>query len=234
MMTFENIPLSLLIVLLIRAFWIVAFFGFIQYILLKAIRNERMHDIVEFYNPLVRNVTWVLFTIHVIYDLVKVNPIVSLAVLGTLLALGWQPARDFIQGTIFRFQKGDIKGQLLKVKKYHGIINKMHNTKIELTGKDGEILQIPYSRIISEVTTKPASAKELKTGNVIIRLPADSNIEQTKIAIKEKLLNLPWIVSSKGVNIEKLDDIDGVQRLKVVFSTLNFAYIDQVRRLLEG
>lgn len=233
-MTFENIPLSLLIVLLIRAFWIVTFFGFVQYVFLKAIRNERLHDVVEFYNPLVRNVTWILFTIHVIYHLAKINPIVSLAVLGTLLALGWQPARDFIQGTIFRFQKGDITGQLLKVKRYNGIINKMYNTKIELIGKDGEIVQIPYSRIISEVTTKPASAKQLKTGNVIIQLPLGSNVEETKNAIKEKLLNLPWIVSSKGVDIEKLEDKDGVQRLKVAFSTLNLAYVEQVRRLLEA
>lgn len=53
-MDFNNIPTSLLILLLIRAFWIVAFFGFIQHILLKAIRNERLHDFVAFYTPFLK------------------------------------------------------------------------------------------------------------------------------------------------------------------------------------
>ena len=233
-MNFNNIPTSLLLVLLIEAFWIAAFFAFIQHILLKAIRNERLHDFVKFYNPLLRNVVWILFSINVIYHLAKVNPVVSLAVLGVLLALGWQFIRDFMHGTIFRFQKGDITGQLLKVKKFSGLVNKMHSTKIELSTKDGEIIQIPYSRIISEVTTKPRATKHLKTGNLIINLPEGSNIEAAKNKIKEQLLNLPWVVSNKGIKIEKLEQKGGKIQLKVAFSALNVEYVERVREVLNA
>ncbi len=231
-MEFDNIPTTLLIVLLIRAFWIVVVFGFIQHILLKVIRHERLHDFVKFYNPLFRNVVWMLFAISVIFHLAKINPTVSLAVLGVILALGWQSIRDFVQGTIFRFQKGDILGQQLKVKNYSGVVSKMHNTKIELCAKNGEIMQIPYSRIISEVTTKPATTKHLKTGNVIVALPLESNVEESKNKLKEQLLNMPWVVSSKGVTIENLKPKNGKQQFKIAFSTLNTEYVERVRELL--
>ncbi len=233
-MEFNNIPTTLLILLLVRAFWIVAFFGFIQHILLKVIRNERLHDFVKFYNPLLQNVAWVLFAMNVVFDFSKINPVVSLAVLGVMLALGWQSIRDFVQGTVFRFQKGDITGQRLKVKNYSGVVVKMHNTKIELRAKNGEIMQIPYSRIISEVTTKPAATKHLKTGNLVVALPVESNVEEAKSKLKEQLLNIPWVVSSKGVHIELLKPKNGKQQFKVVFSTLNAEYVERVRELLEN
>ena len=233
-MNFNNIPTSLLLVLLIEAFWIAAFFAFIQHILLKAIRNERLHDFVKFYNPLLRNVVWVLFIINVIYHLAKVNPVVSLAVLGVLLALGWQFIRDFIHGTIFRFQKGDITGQRLKVKEFNGLVNKMHSTKIELSTKNGEIIQIPYSHIISEVTTKPKATKYIKTGNLIIDLPEGSNIENAKNKLKKQLLNLPWVVSTKGIKIEKLEQKGGEIQLKVAFSALNAEYVERVREIINA
>ena len=231
---FNNIPTSLLLVLLIKAFWIAISFAFVQHILLKAIRNERMHDFVKFYNPLLRNVVWILFSIHVLYQLTQVSPAVSLAVVGVLLALGWQSVRDLVQGTIFRFQKGDISGQRLHVKKYTGIVNKMHNTKIELNTKDGEIVQIPYSHIISAVTTKPTATKHLKTGVVFLDLPEGSQVEEAKNKLKEQLLNLPWIVSSKGVKIEKRVQENGTIQLKIAFSTLSVAYVERVRELLHG
>ncbi|MCB0650124.1 MAG: mechanosensitive ion channel [Saprospiraceae bacterium] len=233
-MDFNNIPTSLLILLLIRAFWIVAFFGFIQHILLKAIRNERLHDFVAFYTPLFKNVAWILFTINMIYTLAKVNPIVSMAVIGSLLALGWQPARDFIQGTIFRFQNGDISGQLLKIKHFSGVVSKMNNTKIELRIKNGEIVQIPYSRIVSAFTTKPAASGRQKTGNIIIDLSPSDHFESKKKELKEKLLNMPWVVSSKGITIEKLESRDEKRQLKISFSTADADHVDRVLEGLKG
>ena len=202
-MTFNNIPTSLIILLLIQAFWIAAFFGVIQHVIVKAIRNERWHDFIAFYNPLVRNIVWILFAISVIYNLANANPVVSLAVVGVVLALGWHAIRDFVQGTIFRFQKGDIKGQFLKVKDYSGIVNKMQDTKIELVTNNEEIIQIPYSRIISAVTTKPTATKHLKVGNILVDLPENTNVEAVKSKIKHQLLNMPWVVSNKGIKIEK-------------------------------
>ena len=228
-MDFNNIPTGLLLLLLVRAFWIAAFFAFIQHVLLKIIKNEGLHDFIEYYNPLFRNIAWMLFSINVIYDLAKINPVVSLAVVGVLIALGWQSVRDFVQGTIFRFQRGDITGQRLRIKNFSGVVNKMHNTKIELNSENGEIIQIPYSQIISEVTTKPATTKHLKTGNIIIELSGESNLEKEKNKLKEQLLNLPWVVSSKGVAIENLPQKDGKQQLKITFSTLNAEYVERVR-----
>jgi hypothetical protein len=228
-MTFNNIPTSLILYLLIQALWIAAFFGVIQQVVVKAIRHERWHEFIAFYNPLVRNIAWILFAINIVYRLANVNPIVSLAVVGVVLALGWQSIRDFVQGTIFRLQKGNIKGQLLKVKSFKGVVNKMQNTKIELVTNNEEIIQIPYSRIITAITTKPTASKHLKVGHIFVDLPKDGDIEAIKSSTKERLLNMPWVVSSQGVKIEKKA---GSQRLKVAFSTLDEACIERVKKTI--
>ena len=228
-MTFNNIPTSLILYLLIQAFAIAAFFGVIQHVIVKAIRNERWHEFITFYNPVVRNIAWVLFAINLVYQMANVNPIVSLAVLGVVLALGWQSIRDFVQGTIFRFQKGNIKGQVLKVKAFKGVVNKMQNTKIELVTNNEEIIQIPYSRIITAITTKPTATKHLRVGHVFVDLPEGGDIEAIKATTQERLLNMPWVVSSKGVKIEKKA---GKQRLKIAFSTLDEACIDRVKKTI--
>lgn len=226
MINFNNIPISLLIVLLIQAVWIFAIFGLIQHIVLGLIRKEWLHDWVEFYNPLFRNIAWVLFTINAVYRLTEVNPIVSLVVIGIILALGWQSIRDFIQGTIFRFQKGNLIGQRLKVKSYDGIVSKMENTKIELITDNDEIIQIPYSKIISAVTSRPTATKHLIKGQIVINLSQDSTIEAAASKLKTQLLNMPWVITSKGIKVEK---IEGENQLKVAFSTLNEGFVERIR-----
>ena len=226
MTNFTNIPISLLIVLLIQAVWIIAVFGLIQHIVLRLIRKEWLHDKVAFYNPLFRNIAWVLFTINTVYRLAEVNPVVSLVVVGIVLALGWQSIRDFIQGTVFRFQKGNIKGQRLKVKSYDGIVSKMENTKIELMTDNEEIIQIPYSKIISAVTSKPTATKHLIKGQIYVDLAEDSTVEAAASMLKTQLMNMPWVITSKGVKVEK---VAGKNQLKIAFSTLNEGFVERVR-----
>lgn len=232
-MDFNIIPTSLLLALLIRAFWIVIFFGFIQHVLLKVVRKERLHDLIKFYNPLFRNVAWMLFAVYIIYRLAKINPVVSIAIVGVLIALGWKPIRNFVQGTIFKFQKGDIVGQRLKVKRYSGVVKRMDNTKLELSSKNGELIQIPYNKIVSEVTIKPVATKYLKTGRIIIDLPKGADLENSKNEYKRRLLNSPWVISHKGVKIEVSNHKKGKKQLKIAFSILNIAYVDRVRGAIE-
>jgi len=232
MTNFTNIPISLLIVLFIQAVWIFLTFSLIQHIVVKMIRKEWLHDWVAFHNPLFRNIAWVLFTINAVYRLAEVNPIVSLVVVGVILALGWQSIRDFVQGTIFRFQRGNLKGQRLKVKSYDGIVNKMENTKIELITDNEEILQIPYSKIISAVTIKPTATKHLIKGQIIVDVEENSTIEAAESKLKTQLMNMPWVITSKGIKVEK---IEGENQLKVAFSTLNEGFVERVRRaVLKG
>ncbi len=229
MTNFTNIPISLLIVLFIQAAWIFFTFSLIQHIVVKMIRKEWLHDWVAFYNPLFRNIAWILFTINAVYRLAEINPIVSLVVVGVMLALGWQSIRDFVQGTIFRFQRGNLKGQRLKVKSYDGIVNKMENTKIELITDNEEIFQIPYSKIISAVTSKPTATKHLIKGQIIVDLEKNSTIEAAESKLKTQLMNMPWVISSKGIKVEK---IEGKNQLKVAFSTLNEGFVERVKRAL--
>lgn len=223
---FNNIPISLLIILFIQAIWIFLTFSLIQHILLKAIRKEWLYDWVEFHNPLFRNIAWVLFTINAVYRLAEVNPVVSLVVVGVILALGWQSIRDFIQGTIFRFQRGNLKGQRLKVKSYNGIVNKMENTKIELITDNEEILQIPYSKIISAVTSKPTATKHLIKSQIFVNLDKNSTLEAAESKLKMQLMNMPEVITNKGLKIEK---VEGKNKFKVAFSTLNETYVERIK-----
>jgi len=77
-MEFQNIPFKVVFLLLIQAFWIVSFYMVLQHVVIRMIKKERLHDWLAFYVPLIRNITWVLFFVKVVYTLGKYQPLLIL------------------------------------------------------------------------------------------------------------------------------------------------------------
>jgi len=140
----------------------------IMKVLLPFVKNDLWHDRLEFYLPAVRNVVFFLLFLEVVLNLGTKSPFLTLGVTTGLVIISWGYVKELFQGTVFKFQRGNIAGQRLKVKEFAGKILALNNTKLELETEKGEILQIPYSQIVGDVEIKPTSAKYLRSCVLIL------------------------------------------------------------------
>lgn len=218
-MEFQAIPFKVIFLLLIEAAWIFGLFALLQHIVIRMIKREGWHDWLAFYVPLIRNVSWILFSIKVIYTFGSFQPLLVIAISGVVLALTWSIIRDFVLGTIFRFQKGNIVLQEIKINEYKGQVVKMGETKLSLELKNGEIVQLPYKSLFTEVLIKPISNKQIKAETIVVPINEIKSIELIKKQIKSIVLASPWVVFKNGVSVELFNDTEENQKkIKVSYS----------------
>jgi len=93
------------------------------------------------YAPLVINIIWIIFFLFSIYELALINPVISMFFSALIIIIAWNNVKDFVQGTIFKLQQGNIIGQRIKVDAYSGVVIKMRNATIDLQLENGQIHQ---------------------------------------------------------------------------------------------
>jgi len=228
--SFNQISFGLFASMFFTAFGIFIFFWLVIRYVIPRIRKERLQDKLHFYVPLVRNAVWVLFFIDLIYELALVNPYVTLGLFGVGLALSWQLVRDYIQGIIFGFQKGNIIGQRIKIEEYSGIISELKATKLNLEIENGEIIQFPYGKVTSQIISKPTFAKHLKSCGFTVSLSSKVDVGKAQQKLMRRLLNMPWVISSMKIKIEVLEQNQQQIDLKVVVYTSDEKYIPKIKQ----
>lgn len=215
----QELSITTVLLLLAQAFWLVSVFMLLQYVVIRMIKREGLHDWLAFYVPLIRNVLWVFFMVHVIYTFGKSEPVLVVFITAITLALAWPIVRDFIQGTVFRFQKGDIVGQQLQLTNYIGKVISMGETKLNLGLKDGEIVQIPYQRLLSEVLIKPINSRQIKSETLVFSVSKNNSVETIERSLTKKIIAYPWVVSKNGVVVECFSEPSEQQRkVKLAYS----------------
>ncbi len=219
-MDFQVIPFKVFFLLIIELVWLIGFFVTFQYVVIRMIKNHKWKDWLTFYVPLIRNVVLVLFTAKVVYSLGKYNPLLILFIVGVVFASTWPIIRDFVQGTIFCLQKGNIVGQEIKMDEIKGLIIKLGKTKLNVEQKNGEVVQIPYNQVFTSVVAKPITDKEVKSEMIIIPLPNNSKLDQLKNDLRVKLLSFPWMVIKNGVSIDFFQEKE-TKMIKIGFSLTN-------------
>lgn len=217
-MEFQNISFKIILILFIQAFWIVSAFMVLQHIVIRMIKNERLHDWLAFYVPLIRNIVWTLFVLRIIYVFGKHQPILTLFLVGIIIGLTWNIIRDFIQGTIFRLQKGDIVGQQIQLQDYKGSVLKMGETKMSIELKNGEIVQLPYSKLFTDVIVKPISNRQIKNQTLILPISRNTAIETIKSELTKKIVAYPWVVIKNGIVVEFFNDEQQERKVKLSYA----------------
>ena len=227
---FHDISFGMFFRLISAAFSIFIFFFITKRYLTPWIRNEQLKEDLCFYLPLVRNVVWILFFIDLVYEISLINLLLSLSIFGVIIALLWQLVRDFVQGIIFGFQKGDIVGQRLKIDNYSGIVSAQTTTKLHLEIENGEIIQFPYSKVNTHLVSKPTVARHLKSCSFSVVLSEKVNIDAAKEKLISHLLSMPWVISTMKIKVEVVDERNANIELKVIVYTSSEKYISRIKQ----
>ncbi len=201
--------------------------------LIRFIGNERRQTSLRMYVPLIINLIWIVFAIYSIYQLALINPVVSLFIVLLILVLTWNFVKDFVQGTLFKLQKGNLVGQRIKVEDFAGEVISMRNTKVELQLESGEIIQYPYSKLTTQVIGISTGVKYFKYFSVTLAVPYTRDIEKVKRQLGVHLLNIPWIVSTRAIKTEILPGISDETTVRINAYTLDEKFIPKIQKALD-
>lgn len=233
MIEFNEISLNKLIALLIIAILIFIAHKLISRFGIKLIKNEHQQGLMRLYVPLLTNIVWIVFFLYLIYELALINLIISIFISGLILLFTWNNIKDFIQGTIFKLQKGNIIGQQIKVGSYSGEVIKMGHTQIDILLENGEIIQYPHSKLTNQVIGISANIKHFKHCSLNFSVPLTKEIEKLKKQITVHLLNIPWIVSTMNIKIEIVGQDSDKINLKIIAYTLDKRFIPKIQHAFD-
>lgn len=213
------------LLLIIFSYWL------LQRVLIPFVKNDLWHDRLEFYLPPCRNVLFFLLILEVVIGLGINSPFLTLGVATGLLFVSWGYSKELFQGTIFKFQRGNIAGQRLKVGDYAGRIVALNNTKLELETEKGEILQIPYSQIVGDVEIKPTSAKYLRACVLILRTSQRDYVKFER-DVRTVISKIPYVVDSVKPKFEIINQNTKEVECKLVLYTNDEKFIPQIKSKL--
>jgi len=232
MIQLNEIPVSKLVALLASALIIFVAHRIFDRYIIKFIKNERKQSSMRLHVPIVINMIWIIFFLYSIYELTLINPIVSMFISGLIIIITWNNVKDFVQGTIFKMQQGNLIGQRIKVDDFSGEVIKMRNTKIDLQLENGEIVQYPYSELSKQVIGISTTVKHFKHCTLSITAPYTKEIETLKKQIVIHVLNIPWIVSTMSIKTEFVVQDSEKIDIKISAYTLDKKFIPKIQQAL--
>lgn len=206
---------------------------FVLKFVLPFIKNQRWHDHVQFYLPVFRNVLMTLLSIEMIIVLGSTSPLLVIAVLCVVVVTLWGYVANALLGVFFKLQRGNLKGQGIKFDEYSGKVIDMKNTKMEVETEKGEILQVPYYKIVNNVEIRPSAAKHLKSCSVVINVQ-EKGFKMLQKDVLNIVGNLPYVVDSVLPKIEVIDQDKDSYSCKIVVYTNDDKFVPLIKaRLLK-
>lgn len=232
-MQFNGIPLLRFATLVAIAIAIVIAHWLISRYVIRFVRNEHRQRSLGLYVPLITNIIWILYFLYTFYVLALINPVISIFVFGLILALTWNYVKDFVHGTLFKLQKGNLAGQRIKADGFSGEVIRMRNTKIDLQLENGEIIQYPYSKLSNQAIGISTSVKHQKYFTIQHTVRYKGDPESLKMEVNSSLLNIPWIVSTMNIKTEILERDSEKTVIRINGYTLDEKFILKIQRALE-
>ncbi len=216
---------------IVKLFIVFAAYWLLLKVLVPFVKNDLWHERLKFYLPACRNVILFLLILEVVINLGIESPFLTLGIATGLLIVSWGYSKELFQGTVFKFQRGNIAGQRLKVKDFSGKIVALNNTKLELETEKGEILQIPYSQIVGDVEIKPSSAKYLRACVLMLKTTQEdyAGFEQ---GLRKTISRIPFVVDSVKPKFEIINQSSEEVECKLVVYTNDEKFIPQIKSKL--
>lgn len=202
--------------------------------LFRWMQGKKTHKISTFYFPIIAHFVWLLFAGYSVFKFTKLNPLVTLIVLGTLLFLGRRFLQNFFVGILFRLEKKDLRGISFLIDGQEGVIVAYGLTTVSLKSNGGSWLYIPYEQLYKQGfvrTVKVAHSDNVETLKVNFDRDVVLKVELLE-AIRRKLLLNPYIAAGDRVRVTKGKD-ENEQWILLNYKLLNHEQSGLVKQELE-
>ena len=227
-----NFDFSELILLLIVPIGVMIYF--LLKILKVNISNSRFNRKYKNYFLLFEIIVWLLFgwwSFKVIYGNTDYYSILIVAILFIVLFwIGWFLAKDFIAGTVLKLSDNYQEGQFFRLNDIEGHIAQINYLHLNIRQENGEIIKIPFSKILGSVHHKSFLDDKTKQYKFEIIIDKQETLDETRGKIRKNIL------LSAGVNIKKepLISLKSSSEKKWNFDITYFILDEQYCELIEN
>lgn len=197
---------------------------------------------VEFFNkylPVAELIVWIIFLLWSIQylgsrgQLITLVPFLVFIIL--ILYLAWYSLKDITTGVIFKTGKTHHINDHISVAGITGRITAMGMRNIEIEDYSGQIVTIPYSKIVGNIMLKSYPSQSLLSHNFRMKIAANENTDifRTIDNMHISILTLPWSSQKKEPKISIELETDQYYTLSITIFSLDESYFKRTEKYLQ-
>lgn len=236
--SFSIFQFSIIVFLMVGAL-IFIFFRLFSY-MMQFVRLP-IHQ-VEFFNkylPVAELIVWIIFLLWSIQylgsrgQLITLVPFLVFIIL--ILYLAWYSLKDITTGVIFKTGKTHHINDHISVAGITGRITAMGMRNIEIEDYSGQIVTIPYSKIVGNIMLKSYPSQSLLSHNFRMKIAANENTDifRTIDNMHISILTLPWSSQKKEPKISIELETDQYYTLSITIFSLDESYFKRTEKYLQ-
>lgn len=187
--------------------------------------------------PLIEMTLWLTY-IFWAFDQLFYGMVAYLVLTGSLIIVivflfGWYFLRDFISGIILKAENAFEPGQPIQIFEVSGTIKKLGYRSMEIVTSEGEHVKIPFNLLASQKLMKPAETGNWLEQVIRIKLTTGYRPEKIQDMLKNRIIEMPWIVSGDYIKIKITRDESGNYMVEIHLRSLNPEMALKTEEILE-
>ncbi|HZL08924.1 MAG TPA: mechanosensitive ion channel domain-containing protein [Prolixibacteraceae bacterium] len=175
--------------------------------------------------PMVEMLAWLAYVFwaidHLQLGIAAYRLLTGSLIVVIVILLGWYFLRDFISGIILKSENSFEPGQLIHTAEVSGTIRKLGYRTMEIVTGEGVNVKIPFSLLSGQNIVKPADTGNWVEQLIRLQITSDDKPEQIQRLLKNRILEMPWIVSGEHIKIKITRDESGKYIAEIAIRSMN-------------
>ncbi|HAH56643.1 MAG: mechanosensitive ion channel [Lentimicrobium sp.] len=140
---------------------------------------------------------WLIWSVSRLYNEYKISALLTIGVITVILVIPmWYLLRDFLYGIVLKLQGRVDKGTAIETGNLKGVVLKVGYLNFTMKTRDGNIADIPYSKVMLKVLQRQDTNVNLQLRQLSLDLPVEIEPEELRKKLLLVLKNAPWIAAS--------------------------------------
>jgi len=213
------------------------FFRMLSYVLPLVFRNRPYYKLLKKYIPFIEIFIWIIFLSKAYYKLSISNQVFSISsfliIIIVVLYFSWFALKDYVAGVVFKTSGNVFIGDIVRIDKYTGEIVKLGYRTLSIETTKGEIVYIPYSKVITSSVVKINLAETIKSYSFKLEISKTNSLVDTIKNIKDSIINLPWSSVKKNPGVYLVEETNDKIILDITVYAIEEGYFYNIENYIK-
>lgn len=196
----DNNPVYKVLWLILAGVLLYGFVRLLNRYVLDLIRQRAAKRRIENWRYPLLLAVWVLYSGWALYQLIKVNFLVTLVFLGAVFLAGFKNWMQAFSGLLVRLEQGIREGDTIRTEHGTGKIERFRFLSLVIKTEAGERIHVPYHDITGAVFAQQTDKKQLIPQTFRVERPHEDDRTAREI-IKKWVESCPWTVSAGEIQV---------------------------------